>query len=264
MRTSRPTCTSSPASRRGPAAAPAQQLRPAMRRLLGPAHRDPRHRARPAHGHPRLERRRRRAVHRLRPHSRPSAQLRPPAVHRPGLPRAAPRLGARRAHRRRHPAHGRPPRTPTTPNSPSWSASCPCKTPTSAPGGPPTRSTGTSYGTKHYRHPLVGDLTLDCDTWDSPDGSGQRLMVLTAEPGTPSHDRLRILAALTGGRAAPVVARIGPGDLERAAVASWLSWCATRKRIAGPAAARRPLPAPVRSSPSTSRTSLARACLIPA
>lgn len=55
--------------------------------------------------------------------------------------------------------------------------------------------TGASYGTKHYRHPLVGDLTLDCDTWDSPDGSGQRLMVLTAEPGTPSHDRLRILGS---------------------------------------------------------------------
>jgi transcriptional regulator with XRE-family HTH domain len=54
-----------------------------------------------------------------------------------------------------------------------------------------------SYGTKHYRHAVVGDLTLDCDTWDSPDGSGQRLMVLTAEPGTPSHDALRILASWT-------------------------------------------------------------------
>jgi transcriptional regulator with XRE-family HTH domain len=56
-----------------------------------------------------------------------------------------------------------------------------------------TRTGG--YGTKHHRHPLVGDLTLDCDTWDSPDGSGQRLMVLTAEPGTPSGERLRILAS---------------------------------------------------------------------
>jgi hypothetical protein len=43
-----------------------------------------------------------------------------------------------------------------------------------------------SYGTKHYQHPTVGDLTLDCDTRDSPDGSGQRLTVLTAEPATPS------------------------------------------------------------------------------
>lgn len=54
-----------------------------------------------------------------------------------------------------------------------------------------------SYGTKHYHHPIVGDLTLDCDMWESPDGSGQRLMVLTAEPGTPSHERLRILASWT-------------------------------------------------------------------
>jgi transcriptional regulator with XRE-family HTH domain len=53
----------------------------------------------------------------------------------------------------------------------------------------------TSYGTKHYRHPIVGDLILDCDTWASPDGSNQRLMVLTAEPGTPSHHALRILAS---------------------------------------------------------------------
>jgi hypothetical protein len=53
------------------------------------------------------------------------------------------------------------------------------------------------YGTKLYHHRLVGDLTLDCDTWTSPDGSGQRLMVLTAEPGTPSHDALRILTSWT-------------------------------------------------------------------
>jgi transcriptional regulator with XRE-family HTH domain len=54
---------------------------------------------------------------------------------------------------------------------------------------------GTSRGIKHYRHALVGELTLDCDTWDSPDGSRQRLMILTAEPGTPSNDALRILAS---------------------------------------------------------------------
>lgn len=52
-----------------------------------------------------------------------------------------------------------------------------------------------TYGTKRYNHPLVGKLTLDCDTWASPDGSGQRLMVLTAEQDTPSHDALLILTA---------------------------------------------------------------------
>jgi hypothetical protein len=65
--------------------------------------------------------------------------------------------------------------------------------------------------TKHYRHPLVGDLTLDCDTWDSPDGSGQRLMIVSAEPGTPSHDRLRIL---TSWNAEPLAA---PGAERRSA-----------------------------------------------
>ncbi|MET7695924.1 helix-turn-helix transcriptional regulator [Streptomyces sp. NPDC005483] len=59
------------------------------------------------------------------------------------------------------------------------------------------RVSSASYGTKNYRHPLVGDLTLDCDTWAAPDGSGQRLIVLTAEPGSPSHDALRILASWT-------------------------------------------------------------------
>ncbi|MFF9623869.1 helix-turn-helix domain-containing protein [Streptomyces griseosporeus] len=54
-----------------------------------------------------------------------------------------------------------------------------------------------AHGTKQYRHPVVGDLTLDCDTWASPDGSGQRLLVLTAEPGSSSHDALRILTSWT-------------------------------------------------------------------
>ncbi|MEU6840425.1 helix-turn-helix domain-containing protein [Streptomyces sp. NPDC046716] len=59
-----------------------------------------------------------------------------------------------------------------------------------------------TYGTKRYRHHLVGDLTLDCDTWACPDGSGQRLMVLTAEPGSPSYDALRILTSWTAGHPA--------------------------------------------------------------
>jgi transcriptional regulator with XRE-family HTH domain len=55
--------------------------------------------------------------------------------------------------------------------------------------------TTASYGTKHFRHPVVGDITLDCDTWECPDGHAQRLIVLTAEPGTPAHEKLRILAS---------------------------------------------------------------------
>ncbi|MGZ0201821.1 helix-turn-helix domain-containing protein [Streptomyces sp. RM1] len=59
------------------------------------------------------------------------------------------------------------------------------------------RVNSATYGTKRYRHRVLGDLTLDCDTWTSPDGSGQRLMVLTAEPGTSSAEALRILASWT-------------------------------------------------------------------
>ncbi|MGW4669104.1 helix-turn-helix domain-containing protein [Streptomyces sp. NPDC004324] len=62
------------------------------------------------------------------------------------------------------------------------------------------RVISSGYGTKRYRHELVGDLRLDCDTWNSPDGSGQRLMVLTAEVGSPSYDALRILASWTARR----------------------------------------------------------------
>lgn len=56
-----------------------------------------------------------------------------------------------------------------------------------------------AFGTKDYRHPVVGGLTLDCDIWASPDGSQQRLMVLTAEPGTPAYESLRILASWSAG-----------------------------------------------------------------
>jgi transcriptional regulator with XRE-family HTH domain len=60
------------------------------------------------------------------------------------------------------------------------------------------RVSSAGSGTKRYRHPVVGDLTLDCDTWNSPDDSGQRLMILTAEPGSPSADALRILFSWQG------------------------------------------------------------------
>ena len=57
------------------------------------------------------------------------------------------------------------------------------------------RVNSATYGTKRYRHPVVGDLTLDCDTWQSPDGNGQRLMILTAPAGTSSDDALRFLSS---------------------------------------------------------------------
>jgi transcriptional regulator with XRE-family HTH domain len=52
-----------------------------------------------------------------------------------------------------------------------------------------------SYGTKHFQHPVAGPLTLECDTWASPDAPDKRLMVLTAEPGSPSAEALQILTS---------------------------------------------------------------------
>ncbi|MFJ2560771.1 MULTISPECIES: helix-turn-helix domain-containing protein [unclassified Streptomyces] len=53
----------------------------------------------------------------------------------------------------------------------------------------------TTYGAKRFRHPLVGPLTLDCDTWTSPNDPDVMFMVLTAEPGTPEDQALRILSS---------------------------------------------------------------------
>jgi transcriptional regulator with XRE-family HTH domain len=50
-------------------------------------------------------------------------------------------------------------------------------------------------GSKHLRHPVVGNLHLDWNavTWAAdPD---LQIIVWTAEPGTPSHDNLRLLAS---------------------------------------------------------------------
>ncbi|GAA5088441.1 transcriptional regulator with XRE-family HTH domain [Thermocatellispora tengchongensis] len=54
-------------------------------------------------------------------------------------------------------------------------------------------------GTKTLNHPVVGPLTLDWSFLTSTDDPDQQLITLTAEPGTLSHDRLRLLAS----RAAP-------------------------------------------------------------
>lgn len=53
-------------------------------------------------------------------------------------------------------------------------------------------------GTKTLNHPIVGRLILDWSFLTSTDDPDQQLITLTAEPGTPSHDRLRTLATSGG------------------------------------------------------------------
>jgi transcriptional regulator with XRE-family HTH domain len=50
-------------------------------------------------------------------------------------------------------------------------------------------------GLKHIHHPVVGDLHLAYDVMELPADPGQTLIALSAEPGTPDHDALRLLAS---------------------------------------------------------------------
>jgi transcriptional regulator with XRE-family HTH domain len=48
---------------------------------------------------------------------------------------------------------------------------------------------------ERYHHPLIGSLTLDEEVMDLPTDAGQRLVVLNAEPNSPSAAALQLLAA---------------------------------------------------------------------
>ena len=50
-------------------------------------------------------------------------------------------------------------------------------------------------GSKKFRHPVVGELDLDFDTMELPADPGLAITVYSAEPGSPAHDSLNLLAA---------------------------------------------------------------------
>jgi transcriptional regulator with XRE-family HTH domain len=50
-------------------------------------------------------------------------------------------------------------------------------------------------GTKRLHHPLVGELTLSFEALELAADPGQRLNIYSAEPGSPSHDALNLLAS---------------------------------------------------------------------
>lgn len=52
-------------------------------------------------------------------------------------------------------------------------------------------------GTKTLHHPLVGELTLAYEGLEIATDPGQRILVYSAEPESPSHDALRLLATWT-------------------------------------------------------------------
>jgi hypothetical protein len=50
-------------------------------------------------------------------------------------------------------------------------------------------------GVKHFHHPVVGDLTLTYEALDFPADPGLRIFAYTAEPNSPSHEALNLLAS---------------------------------------------------------------------
>ncbi|WP_327289680.1 helix-turn-helix transcriptional regulator [Streptomyces sp. NBC_01198] len=62
-----------------------------------------------------------------------------------------------------------------------------------------------THGRKAYRHPLVGLLELHQENFALPDESSMELVVLSAAPGSPAEDALRLLSSLApdGGDAHP-------------------------------------------------------------
>lgn len=61
-------------------------------------------------------------------------------------------------------------------------------------------------GTKRFHHPVVGDLTLVYEELAITAEPGQVLLVYTAEPGSPSAERLRLLASWAADSATPTAA----------------------------------------------------------
>lgn len=53
-----------------------------------------------------------------------------------------------------------------------------------------------THGRKAYRHPLVGLLELHQENFALPGESGLELLVLSAAPGSPAEDGIRLLTAL--------------------------------------------------------------------
>ncbi|OHV73017.1 helix-turn-helix transcriptional regulator [Pseudofrankia sp. BMG5.36] len=60
-----------------------------------------------------------------------------------------------------------------------------------------------THGTKHYHHPLVGDLYFAYESLQPPGDSDQTLCVYNAEPGSPTHQSLQLLSSWTAPEAQP-------------------------------------------------------------
>lgn len=65
-----------------------------------------------------------------------------------------------------------------------------------------------SSGTKHLRHPFVGELEIEYETFPVPGEPDQQLFLYTARKGSPSADALRILSSWTAN--SPLITSAAP------------------------------------------------------
>ncbi len=58
------------------------------------------------------------------------------------------------------------------------------------------------HGIKRYRHPLVGNLSFDFESFQLPTDPGLTMLIYTAQSGSPTEEALRILESWTTDSAA--------------------------------------------------------------
>ncbi len=85
--------------------------------------------------------------------------------------------------------------TPTTADSKTSSGSCQPSSETFRRLWADHNVRSHGAGTKRFHHPVVGELTLAYEELAITAEPGLVLMVYTAEPGSPSAERLRLLAS---------------------------------------------------------------------
>ena len=78
-------------------------------------------------------------------------------------------------------------------------------------------------GVKRFHHPVVGELTLDFEMLDLPGDPGQKMLFYSAEPGSPSRDRMDLLASDNADRAKEDVMEIKPRQPTVQGPAAWFT-----------------------------------------